>query len=88
MTAAEHIRRFVISRYIEPTRVKGQEDVRIRLGDIRREIGHTGPLQSIRSALSTRLFQDEAGVEPIEAIGPRAGADTYCHFRIHKSRSK
>ena len=55
---------------------------------IRREMGLTNPLQSVRSALGTKLFQREAGVELLAPIDPRAGADTYCRFRIRPLPSK
>ena len=88
MTTAEHIRRYAIKHHIAPARVTGGEDVCIRLGDIRQNMGLTNPLQSVRSALGTKLFQDQAGVELLTPIGPRAGADTYCHFRILPAPSK
>ena len=88
MTTAEHIRWYTIKYYIAPARAAGRETVRIRLGDIRQNMGLTNPLQSVRSALDTKLFQEEAGVELLEPIGPRAGADTYCHFRIRPLSQK
>lgn len=88
MTKAEYIRWYVIKHYIAPARAAGHEEVHIRLGDIRQKMGLTNPLQSIRSALGTRLFQDVAGVELLAPIGPRAGAETYCHFCVHSSPSK
>lgn len=88
MTTADDIRRYAIDHYIAPARAAGHEEVCIRLGDIRQNMALTNPLQSIRSALATRLFRDEAGVEFLTAIGPRAGADTYCRFRINPSPSK
>ena len=75
MTTAEHIRWYTIKYYIAPARAADRETVRIRLGDIRQNMGLTNPLQSVRSALDTKLFQEEAGVELLEPIGPRAGAD-------------
>ena len=77
MTTAEHIRWYAIKHHIAPARAAGREEVRIRLGDIRQKMGLTNPLQSVRSALGTKLFQDEAGVELLAPIGPRAGANTY-----------
>ena len=82
MTTAEYIRWYVIKHYIEPARAAGCEEVRIRLGDIRQQMRLLNPLQSVRSALGTKRFRNEAGVELLTAIGPRAGASTYCHFRI------
>ncbi len=82
MTTAEHIRRYAIKHYIAPARAAGREMVCIRLGDIRQQMRLTNPLQSVRSALGTKLFQDEAGVELLDPIGSRAGANTLCRFRI------
>ena len=88
MTTADSIRRYTIEYHVVPARVAGHEEVSIRLGDIRREMGLTNPLQSVRSALGTKLFQREAGVELLAPIDPRAGADTYCRFRIRPLPSK
>ena len=88
MTTAEHIRWYAIKHHIAPARAAGREEVLIRLGEIRQKMGITNPLQSVRSALGTKLFQDEAGVELLAPISPRAGADTYCHFRIRPCPSK
>ena len=88
MTTAEHIRWYVIKHHIAPARAAGREVVSIRLGDIRQKMELTTPLQSVRSALGTKLFQDEAGVELLDPIGSAAGADTCCHFRIRPFSSK
>ena len=82
MRTAEHIRQFVIERYIRPARDADRHEVHIRLGDIRQQMGLRNPLQSVRSALDTRLFEVEAGVKRVSAVSPRAGADSYYHFRI------
>ena len=88
MTTAEQILWHTIMHYIAPARAAGREEVGIRLGDIRQKMGLTNPLQSVRSALGTKLFQDQAGLEILVPIAPRAGADTYCHFRIRPLPSK
>ena len=82
MSTAAHIRWYVIKNYIAPARAAGEVEVRIRLGDIRQGMRLVNPLQSVRSALSTKVFQREAGVELLTRIGPRDGADTLCHFQI------
>ena len=88
MTTADHIRRYVMEHYIAPARAAGHTEVRIRLGDIHRHMGLTKPLQSVRSALGTKILQEEAGVDLLDPIDPRAGADTYCRFRIHPLPSR
>ena len=88
MTTAEHIPLYVIEHYIMAARAAGREEVRIRLGDIRQGMRLTNPLQSVRSALGTKLFQDEAGVDLLTPIGDRAGANTHFHFRLRTRASK
>lgn len=46
MTTADLIRDYVISYYIDTARTTEHEEVRIRLGNIRQEMGLTNPLQS------------------------------------------
>ena len=68
------------AEHIAPARAAGREVVRSQLGDIRQKTGLMNPLQSVRSVLGTKIFQDEAGVELLDPIAPRAGTDTYCHY--------
>lgn len=82
MTVAQHIRWFAIEHYIEPAREAGHQEVSIRLGEIRRRMGLANPLQSVRSALGTQVFQREAGVQLLAPIDPRPQADTCCRLRI------
>lgn len=82
MSAADAIRAYVVRHYVAPARAAGHAEVVIRLGDIRTRMQLAGPLQSVRSALGTKLFQELAGVELVELIDPRAGADVCCRFRI------
>ena len=44
MTTADSIRQHTIEYHITPARTSGLEEVSIRLGDIRREMGLTNPL--------------------------------------------
>lgn len=88
MTQAERIRSFVIKHFIAPARAAGHEELSVRLGDVHREMGLTNPLQSVRSAIGTKVFQREASVELLAPIDPRSGADTCVHFRIQSSKPK
>ena len=56
MNTAEHIRLFVIEHYIAPARAAGHGEISIRLGEIRQIMELTNPLQSVRSALDTKVF--------------------------------
>lgn len=88
MTTAEYIRWYAIEHYIAPVRAAGGEEVFVRLGDVRQGMRLTNPLQSIRSALTSRRFQEEAGVQLLAPVDPRGGADTYCHYRLRALPSR
>ena len=82
MSTADAIRAYVNRVYIAPARTAGQREVSVRLGDIQQGMQLANPLQSVRSALDTKLFREMAGVEMIEPIDPRPRADTRCRLRI------
>lgn len=80
MTTAEYIRWYTIEHYIAPVRAAGGEEVSVRLGDVRQGMGLRNPLQSIRSAPTSRRFQEAAGVQLLGPVDPRGGADTYYQY--------
>ncbi|HMG86683.1 MAG TPA: hypothetical protein VK574_13210 [Terracidiphilus sp.] len=74
MTITEMTKRHVIARYVEPARQKGEELLRIRVGNVQKELGWTNRAPSVFSTLSSRPFQNEAGLELIEKSGgPASG---------------
>ena len=88
MSTADAIRSYVIEHYISPARAAGDDKVSIRLGDIRSKMRLSEPLQSVRSALGTKIFQKQARVELLEPIHPSSGANTSCHFGIRPLSSQ
>ena len=82
MNNADAIRAYVIRHYVASARAAGNEEGGICLGDVRTKMQLTNPLQSVRSALGTKLFEEMAGVEIVEPIDSRAGADAHCRFRV------
>ena len=74
MTLTEMTKRHVIVRYVEPARQKGEEFLRIRVGNVQKELGWTNRAPSVFSTLSSRPFQNEAGLQLIEKCGgPASG---------------
>lgn len=82
MATADEIRYFVTINYIEPARSKSGGEICIRLGDVRQGMTLANPLQSVRSALSTETFQRQAGVELLNPVDHRTGADTIWRFHV------
>jgi len=70
----EETKRHVISKYVKPARSKGDRTIQIRVGNVQKELGWTNRTPSVFSTLSSKEFQQEAGVELIEKKGgPASG---------------
>jgi hypothetical protein len=74
MKPTDRTKRHVISTYIEPARQRGVDTIRIRVGNVQKELGWTNRTPSVFSTLSSNDFQKQAGVELIEKTGgPASG---------------
>jgi hypothetical protein len=82
MKPTEQTKKHVISAYVEPARKKGEKTIQVRVGNIQKELGWTNRTPSVFSTLSSREFQQEAGVALIEKIGgpPSGGPSTTVQF--------
>ena len=70
----EETTRYAIKAYVEPARERGEDTVRIRVGQIQKELGWTNRTPSVFSTLKSQPFQQEAGVELLEKRGgPASG---------------
>jgi len=78
----EQTKLHVISTYVIPARQKGETTVQVKVGNVQKELGWTNRTPSVFSTLSSREFQQEAGVELIEKIGgpPSGGPSTTWRF--------
>jgi len=74
MKPTEQTKRHVIAAYVEPARKRGEKRIQVRVGNVQKELGWINRTPSVFSTLSSREFQQEAGVELIEKIdGPPSG---------------
>jgi hypothetical protein len=82
MKPTELTKHHVIAKYVEPARTKGEATIQLRVGNIQKELGWTNRTPSVFSTLSSRDFQEEAGVELIEKRGgpPSGGPSTTVQF--------
>lgn len=70
----EVTKKHVIATYVTPARLRGEKTLRIRVGNVARELGWTNRTPSVFSTLSSHTFQREAGLELIEKRGgPASG---------------
>jgi hypothetical protein len=78
----EQTKRHVISNYVVPARQKRERTMRVRVGQVQKELGWTNRTPSVFSTLSSKEFQQEAGLELIEKVGgpPSGGPSTTVEF--------
>jgi hypothetical protein len=82
MRPTEQTKRHVISNYVVPARQKRAKTMRVRVGQVQKELGWTNRTPSVFSTLSSKEFQQEAGLELIEKVGgpPSGGPSTTVEF--------
>jgi hypothetical protein len=74
MKPTEQTKRHVIASYVRPARLRGEKTIQVRVGSVLKEMGWTNRSPSVFSTLSSKEFQQEAGVELIEKKGgPASG---------------
>jgi hypothetical protein len=78
----EQTKLHVISTYVVPARQRGEKTVQVKVGNVQKELGWTNRTPSVFSTLSSREFQQEAGVSLIEKTGgpPSGGPSTTVEF--------
>jgi hypothetical protein len=82
MKPTELTKQYVISTYVTPARLRGEETIQVRVGNLQKELGWTNRTPSVFSTLLSKDFQQEAGVELIEKRGgpPSGGPSTTWQF--------
>lgn len=74
MSLSDATKRHVITKYVNPARSRGEKRLEVRVGNVVKELGWTNRTPSVFSTLSSRSFQQEAGLELIEKHGgPSSG---------------
>ena len=81
-SSARDIRAFVIARYIEPARLRGEARVAVRAGDVHRDMGLTNAVPAVCSALGAGVFDQQAGVVSEPRDGPYQSTTTTFHYRF------
>ena len=79
---ADAIRRYAIARHVEPWRRSGAEKpLKLRAGDVEREMGLRQATPNVCSALEGRKFLDQAKLVLVRRDGPRRSTTTTFHYR-------
>src|ERR1700677_4725724 len=82
MNLSETVLQFVRANYVHPARMQGQTTVEVKAGDIHSGLRWSRRVPLVCSALSSRKFQNAAGVRLIETKdAPPSGLSTRTIYR-------
>jgi hypothetical protein len=82
MTLAEDIRNYCLLTYVEPARKKGQKLIKIRSGDVHRDLNYKNRYPLVCSSLGSNTFEEMAEVKRVQIDGPLNGANTLFTFEL------
>jgi len=82
MTLADEIRQFVHRTYVRPALLTGRTSVRVRAGDVHKDMGLQNRMPAVCGALGSKIFEKQFGLELIGRTGPRQGATATFEFRL------
>ena len=84
----EEVQRHVLSAYVRPAKVRGENRIRIKAGDVHRDLHWVNRVPSVCTTLGSKKFQRETGLELIEREGPPSGMGTRAVFTYRLSAEK
>jgi hypothetical protein len=85
MSLSDLVIRHVQTAYLGPARERGERTVRVKAGDVHRDLRWANRVPSVCTTLSSRKFQRTAGVELIAKEGPPSGQSTTVVFTYRLS---
>jgi len=82
MSLADDVRNYCLENIIEPARLKGDNEISIRAGDIHTAMGYHNRMPLVCSSLGTKKFEELANVHRVSITGPANGANAVFTFRF------
>lgn len=73
---ADHIRHYLLGRYIEPARQRGEKFVTISVGDLHNQLGLKHRVPLVISAITAKKFLEQHGLRIVGREGPPSGQST------------
>ncbi len=80
MSLSEQVVKHVQNAYVAPARERGESTVRVKAGDVHRDLRWANRVPSVCTTLSSQKFQRAVGVELIAKDGPPSGQSTTVVF--------
>jgi hypothetical protein len=81
---SDRVRDYVKRYYIDPAKKNGEETLSIRAGDIHKELGFSRRIPVVCSALRSRKFLKNCGIELTYIDGPNNSTTTSFTYRLKK----
>ena len=81
---SDRVREHVKRKYIEPAKKEGKKSLSIRAGDIHNQLGFLRRIPVVCSALRSRKFQKNCGIELTYIDGPNNSTTTTFTYRLEK----
>jgi 5-methylcytosine-specific restriction protein B len=82
LSLSDDIRDFVIAKFLEPARRRGDETVSVRAGDVHREMKFVDRIPAVCAVLRGRPLADKAGVRYLKSDGPENSTTTVFSFDV------
>jgi hypothetical protein len=72
----EKVQQYILSAYLDPARKRGETTIRIKAGDVHRDLHWVNRVPSVCTTLGSKKFQRETGLELVSKEGPPSGYST------------
>lgn len=84
----EVVQRYVLSTYVAPAKMRGENTIRIKAGDVHRDLHWVNRVPSVCTTLGSKKFQRETGLELVAKEAPPSGMGTRAVFTYRLSGEK
>jgi len=82
MSHSDDVRNYCLVTYIKPARRKSEKIIKIRSGDVHRNMNYKNRYPLVCSALGSNTFEELAHVKRISIEGPLNGSNTLFTFEL------
>ncbi len=83
----EVVQRHILTKYLGPAKARGESVIRIKAGEVHRDLHWVNRVPSVCTTLRSKKFQRETGLELIDKEGPPSGMGTRAVFTYKISSS-
>ena len=79
---SDAVRQHVVDKYVSPARDHGTKSIRVKSGDIHKQLSLSDRLPQVCSAIDARRFEIEARVRLLDRQGPTVSTSVVWQFEL------